>query len=216
MRTKNTRLTPANLTKKSRGLIRSLNRSFARDDKSPQVVRKTKTPSDPTICARCGSVFLRRTWRHDHHLTDEMLERRQWGFCPACEQVSRLEAQGRLIIRGSSVAGKRSLIRSRIENVARHGMKTQPERRIVSIDTIESDGDALEVLTTSQKLTHRIALSSVRAPRKSRSYSRVCFNGNVPWQPVHRPSIPGACNIDAGESRNPELSETPQCIPATA
>ena len=37
-------------------------------------------------------------------------------------------------------------------------MATQPERRIVSIDTIESkDEEALEVLTTSQKLTHRIA-----------------------------------------------------------
>jgi len=173
MRTRNTRLTPTNLTKKSRGLIRSLNRSFARDDTSPQVVRKTKTPSEPTICARCGSVFLRRTWRHDHHLTDEMLERRKWGFCPACEQVSRLEAQGRLIIRGSSVAGKRNLIRSRIENVARHGMKTQPERRIVSIDTIESDGDALEVLTTSQKLAHRIAheLKKVLGGRTSYSWS---------------------------------------------
>ena len=173
MRTMNTRPTPANLTKKSRGLIRSLNRSFARDDKSPQVVRKTKTLNEPTVCARCGAVYLRRTWRHDHHLTDEMLERREWGFCPACEQVSHLEAQGRLIIRGSSVAGKRSMIRSRIENVARHGMKTQPERRIVSIDTIESDGDALEVLTTSQKLTHRIAheLKKVLGGRTSYSWS---------------------------------------------
>jgi len=173
MRTKNTRLTPTNLTRKSRGLIRSLNRSFARDDKSPQVVRKTRTPSELTVCARCGCVYMNRTWRHDHHLTDEMLEQRQWGFCPACEQVSHLEAQGRLIIRGSSVAGKRNLIRSRIENVARHGMRTQPERRIVSIDTIESDGDALEVLTTSQKLTHRIAheLKKVLGGRTSYSWS---------------------------------------------
>jgi len=173
MRTKNTRPTPTNLTRKSRGLIRSLNRSFARDDKSPQVVRKTRTPSELTVCARCGCVYMNRTWRHDHHLTDEMLERRQWGFCPACEQVSHLEAQGRLIIRGSSVAGKRNLIRSRIENVARHGMRTQPERRIVSIDTIESDGDALEVLTTSQKLTHRIAheLKKVLGGRTSYSWS---------------------------------------------
>lgn len=158
MRTKNTPLTPVNLTKKSRGLIRSLNRSFVRDDKSPQVVRKTVQPKEPNVCARCGAVFLNKTWRHDHKLTDELLERRQWGFCPACDQVSRQEAQGRLIIRGSGLAKNRALIRSRIENVASHAMATQPERRIVSIDTIDSKDDkALEVLTTSQKLTHRIA-----------------------------------------------------------
>ncbi len=158
MRTKSTKLTPVNLTKKSRGLLRSPNRSFARDDKSPQVVAKTSQPAEPTICARCGAIFLRKTWRHDHKLSDEMLERRQWGFCPACEQVSRLEGQGRLIIRGSGVTDNLSLIRRRIENVSRHGSRTQPERRIVSIDRVGGkDGAALEVLTTSQKLTHRIA-----------------------------------------------------------
>lgn len=174
MRTKNTALTPVNLTKKSRGLIRSLNRSFARDDKSPKVVRKTAQPMEPTICARCGAVFLRKTWRHDHKLTEELLEQRHWGFCPACEQVSNLEAQGRLIIRGSGVAANRELIRSRIENVARHGTRTQPERRIVSVDAVESkDGEALEVLTTSQKLTHRIAheLKKVLGGRTSYSWS---------------------------------------------
>ena len=50
-------------------------------------------------------------------------------------------------------------------------MKTQPERRIVSIDTIESDGDALEVLTTSQKLTHRIAHELKKALGGRTSYS---------------------------------------------
>jgi hypothetical protein len=82
MRTENTTLVPRNLTKKSRGLIRSLNRSFVRDDKSPQVVRKTVQPKEPTVCARCGAVFLHKTWRHDHNLTEELLEQRQWGFLP--------------------------------------------------------------------------------------------------------------------------------------
>lgn len=158
MRTEKTSSAPSNLTRKSRGLIRSLNRSFVRDDKSPQVVRKTANPKEPTVCARCGAVFLHKTWRHNHRLTDDLLERRQWGFCPACDQVSRLEGQGRLIIRGDGLAPNRRLIRTRIENVAGRAMATQPERRIVSIDMIESkDERALEVLTTSQKLTHRIA-----------------------------------------------------------
>jgi hypothetical protein len=157
LRTKSTIPSRPNLTKKAEGLIRSLNRSFVRDDKSPQVVRKTVPLTEPTVCARCGAVYLRKSWRHNHTLTDEMLERRQWGFCPACEQVSRLEGQGRLIIRGSGALERRDLIRQRIENVARRAMRAQPERRIVSFDEISSDGGAIEVLTTSQKLTHRIA-----------------------------------------------------------
>ncbi|HTQ23665.1 MAG TPA: hypothetical protein VMI09_03150 [Candidatus Binataceae bacterium] len=91
-------------------------------------------------------------------MTDELLERRVWGFCPACDEVSQQEGQGRLIIRGSGIAGNRALIRSRMENVASRAMATQPERRIVSIDAIEAKGEkSIEVLTTSQKLTHRIA-----------------------------------------------------------
>lgn len=171
---RNANLTPRNFTSQSRGLIRSLNRSFVRDDKSPQVVRKTAQPKEPTVCARCGAVFLHKTWRHNHKLTDELLERRLWGFCPACDEVSQQEGQGRLIIRGTGLAANRALIRSRIENVAQRAMATQPERRIVSIDTIDSkDEKALEVLTTSQKLTHRIAheLKKVFGGRTSYNWS---------------------------------------------
>lgn len=150
-------IVPSGPTRKARGLIRSLNRSQVRDDMSPRVVRKTARPEEPTVCARCGAVFLRRTWRHDHTLTDELLERRHWSFCPACQQVSRQEGQGRLIIRGAGVAAKRSLILSRLRNAARRAMNTQPERRIVSIDTVGPDQAGLEVLTTSQKLAHRMA-----------------------------------------------------------
>ena len=170
MRPKSSRITPSNLTKKSRGLIRSLNRGIVRDDKSPQVVRKTAQPAEPTVCARCGAIYVRKTWSRAHKLTDEMLERRHWGFCPACQQVSHLEAQGKLIIRGDGVATQADLIRSRIENVARQSSRQQPERRIVSIDTIDSDG-GLEVLTTSQKLAHRLAHELKKTVHGRASYS---------------------------------------------
>lgn len=168
MRPKSSKLTPTNLTKKSRGLIRSLNRSYARDDTSPQVVRKTAQPAEPTVCARCGAIYVRKTWSRSHKLTDEMIEQRHWGFCPACQQVSHLEAQGRLIVRGDGVAGQLDLIRSRIDNVVRLAMRQQPERRIVSIDTVDS---GLEVLTTSQKLAHRIAHELKKTVRGRASYS---------------------------------------------
>jgi NMD protein affecting ribosome stability and mRNA decay len=127
-----------------------------RDDKSPQVRRKTPPLAEPTICARCGAVYARRTWRHDHSLSDEQIERGEWGFCPACLQVAHQEGQGRLLIHGSAVGPRAKLIRDRIENVAKRAGKTQPERRLVSVAEVDGAG-RLEVLTTSQKLAHRLA-----------------------------------------------------------
>jgi len=45
-------------------------------------------------------------------------------------------------------------IRRRAQNVAARAAFTQPERQVVSV---ERRGKVLEVLTTSQKLAHRIA-----------------------------------------------------------
>jgi hypothetical protein len=67
--------------------------------------------------------------------------------------VSRLEGQGHVLIKGSAF-GKNEAIEQRIHNVARLAATTQPQRRIVSIDN--RDG-SLEVLTTLQKLAHRLA-----------------------------------------------------------
>jgi len=155
-------------TKQSRGLIRSRNRQSVRDDKSPQVVRKTLPMHEPTVCMRCGAVYLRRTWRHNHSLTDEQIDRSQWGICPACAQVSRQEGQGRLVVRG--VAAERfDDLRRRLKNVGERAMKTQPERRIVSVEVTEDH--ALEVLTTSQKLAHRLAHEIKKLLRGKVSYS---------------------------------------------
>jgi len=127
-----------------------------RDDKSPQVVRKTAKYQEPTICERCGSIFLRRTWRADHKLSAADMARAKWSVCPACVQVSREEGQGRVMIRGAGALQEEETIRHRIQNVARRAARTQPERQIASIDWIDSDGRALQVITTSQKLAHRI------------------------------------------------------------
>jgi hypothetical protein len=144
-------------SKKSRGLIRSLNRSAVRDDKSPAVVRKAKTPNDPSICERCGAVYERKTWRSGRIVTHELSAQADWVVCPACEQVSRQEGQGRLVLLGSGVAANQEAIRRRMANVARRAAATQPERRIISVDELGARGDqGLEVLTTSQKLAHRI------------------------------------------------------------
>jgi NMD protein affecting ribosome stability and mRNA decay len=175
------------ITKQSRGLIRSLNRQGVRDDTAPRVTRKTPPIHEPTVCAGCGAVFLRKTWRHDHTLSDKEIERCRWGFCPACEQVSRQEGQGRLVIRGMATRREEE-VRRRIENVAKRASRTQPERRIVSIEQANG-GDAMEILTTSQKLTHRLAHEVKKLLKGRVSYSW-SDDGTLfaTWAPGERPT----------------------------
>ena len=58
-----------------------------------------------------------------------------------------------MLVRGKFALANEDAIRARIRNVAARAGYTQPSRRVVSST---ADGDTLEVLTTSQKLAHRI------------------------------------------------------------
>ena len=106
----------------TKGLIRSGSRRGVRADKAPAVARKTPRPREPAVCRRCGSVFVRRTWRAD---------------------------------------------RARF---------TQPERRLVSA---ERHGSVLEVLTTSQKLAHRIVHELKKAFRGRARYAWSAADGSL-------------------------------------
>jgi hypothetical protein len=141
--------------KPGRGLLRALNRIGTRADMSPPVVRKSAAPSDPSICDRCGAVYHDRTWRRGRSLRGKILDRAQWTRCPACRQIAgQDEYYGRVLIRGRYAATHLPAIRGRIANVERRAEFTQPEHRVISSAW---DGKSLEVLTTSQKLAHRIA-----------------------------------------------------------
>lgn len=131
--------------------IRQQNRRGTRSEKSPAAGATRRNPPT-TACHECGALFARKTWRRDHKVTEGLYDRVVWRICPACRQCARSEAQGLLVIRGA--AGDEEQIRRRIANVAARAGFTQPERRVVSITRRAS---ALEVLTTSQKLTHRLA-----------------------------------------------------------
>jgi NMD protein affecting ribosome stability and mRNA decay len=138
---------------KGKGRIRSLNRRGVRSEKVRPVEARAGRPEEGAICERCGALFSRRTWRRDHAVTDSMLVRATWVVCPACQQTGREEYFGRVLIPGAAVADDDD-IRRRIQNVAARAAFTQPERQVVSV---ERHGEVLEVLTTSQKLAHRIA-----------------------------------------------------------
>ena len=137
-----------------KGLTRSLDRRGTRSDMSPPVAQKQRPPKDPSVCDVCGSIYTAKTWRRNRTLPAKLINAAAWTICPACKQAKSGKYFGRVLVRGSNAISNLDAIRSRIANVERRAEFTQPERRIVSSNW---DGATLEVLTTSQKLAHRIA-----------------------------------------------------------
>jgi len=149
------------LTRKpaGKGLIRSKDRRGSRSDMSPPVTRRAHFP-DPSICDRCGAVYSAKTWRRGRRLSGALAERATWVHCPGCAQAESGEYHGRVLIElpvGASVGAD---ISHRIKNVENRAGYTQPERQVLSSIW---NGNELEVLTTSQKLAHRIAREVAKA-----------------------------------------------------
>jgi hypothetical protein len=140
--------------KTSKAMIRSLDRRGARSSMSPPVAQKQPPPEDPSVCDICGSVYTAKTWRRNRPLPAKLMDAAAWTVCPGCKQAKEGEYFGRVLIRGPHAVANLDAIRARIANVERRAEFTQPERRIVESNW---DGKTLEVLTTSQKLAHRIA-----------------------------------------------------------
>jgi hypothetical protein len=137
----------------TRALIRSRNRSQTASGKRQAAERSGTRLPEPSACDRCGAVFVRRVWRRDVARSSDRLGRVRWMVCPACTQVGRGEGFGRILIRGEAARTHAELILLRIDHVGKRAAASQPQRRVVSCDW---HGDELEVLTTSQKLAHRI------------------------------------------------------------
>jgi NMD protein affecting ribosome stability and mRNA decay len=155
-------------TAKGKGLIRSANRSAVDSGKLSGAARAAPRRLDPVVCERCGAVWSRRTWRNDRAVTTALLSRAQWKLCPACQQADAGSAFGRVLLRGAYVRANEDAIRQRIGNVAARAQHTQPQRRVISIG---GDREGLEVLTTSQKLAHRIVHELKKAFRGRASYA---------------------------------------------
>jgi NMD protein affecting ribosome stability and mRNA decay len=154
--------------RKGKEMIRAGNRSGSRSGKQEGAARNAPRRDDPIVCERCGAVWSRRTWRRDRAVTTALLARARWRVCPACRQVVEGRAFGRVLLRGGYVRSHEPDIRRRIANVVDRARFTQPERRVVSID---AHREGLEVLTTSQKLAHRVVRELEKAFRGRASYS---------------------------------------------
>jgi len=144
--------TPSNGLK-DRGRKRAMVRIGSRSDRKPPLARLSERLPDGTMCERCGAVYGRRHWRAGTEAERAMAQGFIWATCPACHQVQSGEYYGSVTIRGARAIREEDAIRRRIDNVGARAQYTQPERRLVSI---ERRGDTIEVLTTSQKLAHRI------------------------------------------------------------
>jgi NMD protein affecting ribosome stability and mRNA decay len=153
---------------RSKALIRATNRTATADRKRANPERRSGRTAEPVICDGCGAMYAGRLWRRQHKPTAALLDRAAWRRCPACEQMRGGEYWGRVLLRGAFSAADQTAVRQRIDNVAARAEYTQPQRRVLSVGR---DGAALEVLTTSQKLAHRLA----RELRKA-------FGGRVTYQ----------------------------------
>ena len=168
-------------TDNRRGPARSLDRRGSRSDMSPPVAQKGPAPEDPSVCDVCGSVYRAKTWRRDRPLPAEVINAAAWTVCPACKQQKNGRYFGRVLIRGESANSNMNAILARIGNVERRAEFTQPERRIISR---KWDGETLEVLTTSQKLAHRVARELQKAFGGRARYSWSDQDGSLTatWQ----------------------------------
>jgi NMD protein affecting ribosome stability and mRNA decay len=133
---------------------RRLVRRGCRDNRSPPVAALSAHLGTPTVCERCGAVYERKTWRARSRTAGTLLSEVRWTTCPACRQVIVGEYFGRVSIRGAQALRHEAEVLARVKNVAARARFTQPERRLVATDRTP---ESIEVLTTSQKLAHRIA-----------------------------------------------------------
>lgn len=151
-----------------KGLIRALDRVGSRSDRSPAVARKAAAAPEQTLCGGCGAVFTKKTWRRSPgRLRDALAAGGFPGVCPACRQVVTGQAFGRVVLEGEYVESHAADLLRRIRNVAARAAFTQPERRIIGM-TVQ--GTTIEVLTTSQKLAHRITRELAKAFQGTASY----------------------------------------------
>jgi hypothetical protein len=74
---------------------------------------------------------------------------------------------GRVVLRGAYLSAHEQEIRRRIDNVVEAARRRQPERRLMAM---RRTGDELELLTTSQKLAHRIVHELKKAFKGRASY----------------------------------------------
>lgn len=172
----------------------------ARPYGKPPVARRTQVEHVPAMCERCGAVYQNRTWRAGERTSRTSLVGIGWTLCPACRQVEDQEYFGRVRVTGKLDAGRELEVRRRIWKVEGRARYTQPQRRTV---LIERGPKGLEILTTSQKLAHRIARELEKAFGGRAHYVWTGEDGelNATWDPMEPEVRPRAAGSHGGAGR---------------
>lgn len=155
-----------------RGLTRANNRSGTRSQRGGPS-HPAHSPREGTTCEHCGNRFHRKRWLAPASPTESS---RRGSVCPACRLVAERESYGRIVIRGGGALRQESAIRELVSRVAERARFTQPQRRLVHIERRRGE---IEVLTTSQKLAHRIVNSLKRAFGGDASYHWASGDGEL-------------------------------------
>ena len=180
----------AKLDKRVRALSRSAARQYPRRNEDPPITKRMNDIEDPAACERCLAVYTAKTWRAAGP-TRRVPADVHWTLCPACSQVEELEYFGRVRVTQPLDDVREADVRRRIYNVERRARATQPERRMVRLGRTSG---GLEVLTTSQKLAHRIARELEKAFGGRAHYVWTEPEGllDATWDPAaRRRSTPG-------------------------
>lgn len=150
----------------------------------PLVAMRTRGLKEPAVCERCFAVYRDRTWRIGGP-SRRVPADANWTLCPSCSQVEQQEYFGRVRVTRPLEPERESELRRRIWNVERRARATQPERRLVAMGRTPG---GLEVLTTSQKLAHRIARELEKAFGGRASYTWAERDGllDARWDPEGR------------------------------
>jgi len=168
---------------KSRGLKvvdhgrqRALDHRGTRADKSPAVALD-RVYASGTVCGGCGAVYSRKTWRRSGERPAAALAPGVKRFlCPACRQTGEGRAYGRVVLRGAWLQNHEDEVRRRIANVEARARHTQPERRVIEIARAKQ---GLEIMSTSQKLAHRLVREIEKAFGGRSSYRWSANDGSL-------------------------------------
>ena len=141
---------------RSKALIRANVRRGAKSMRVPLVAQKHRNAlHEPTICERCGAIFVRKAWRRGRRLDHNTIDAARWGALHANKSVA--ESTTGACSSGNAAGADREALERRVQNVASRAEFTQPERRLISM---EWKGPWLEVLDD---------LAEARAPDRPRA-----------------------------------------------
>lgn len=152
---------------KGKGRIRSHVRVGVRSGRATPAEKHEGRLKEPSVCESCGSVFRNRAWRRGR-VTRDLLDAATWVVCPACQQVRSGTYLGRILAVGRAAVAQEEAIRRRVGGVERRQAATQPQRRVVSVERTDA---GIEILTTSQKLAHRITRELAKAMGGTATYT---------------------------------------------